>query len=304
MAIAVAIGGGQACTEFADPSERLEPDSNSDGGQGAELEQGAGVLEADAAWSCLPTATGEDRVSNGRGEGLVTLRISFHDQISQQPLTNLEVRACSGTDIACVEPVVDWAPVSQDGRWAALVPWGFFGYVETRADDRIPTLSMIDTPVRRDLELYSHAVLQPPLVDSILQVLGITWDRESGGIVGASALDCVGRPAGGVRIDLGGAGQAWVLDNGVPVLDRDISGPDGVVGFVNVPAGVRSARAVAPDGSEFDSAGFIVRPGWYSGSFLRPVVYSIDELCTDIGARPGVYGVRDIEVCDSAQPPD
>ncbi len=56
-------------------------------------------------------------------------------------------------------------------------------------------------------------------------------------------------------------------------------------------------------GEVFDTAGIIVRAGWYSVTPLRPVVYSAEKLCVPDGMRAGLYtAIGAVTPCNSRQP--
>lgn len=213
--------------------------------------------------------------------GQVALRLPMHDQFTQQPPTTpLEGRLCSNTDLGCTRPLVDWTAVPQDGRLAALVPSGFQGYAEVRGEGYPRSLFVIDTPVLRDLDLYSHALVPIEGLLGIGQVLMQPVLPDDGGLFVAAVLDCDGDAAEGVRVSLSSAGDPFVLVGGVPVAGSDVAADQGTVVFNQVRPGPLVVTVSLPDGRKVREQAVEIRGGWYGELFLRPIVYSADEMCS------------------------
>ncbi|MEY2935261.1 MAG: hypothetical protein RL033_6010 [Pseudomonadota bacterium] len=239
-------------------------------------------------WWCL----GQDPIAResslGKsGNTQVALRLPIIDQFTQAPPeSGMQGRFCSSTDLGCTRPVVDWMPLPADGRLSALVSSGFAGYAELRGSGYPNILFIVDTPVLRDLELYAHALVSIEGVMAIGQVLMQPVLQPNAGLLVASVLNCDGDAAEGVHIELSSGGQPVVLLGGIPVAGGRDTARDGVVIFNQVPPGPARVRVTLPDGRLVREQAVDVRGGWYSGLYLRPIVYSAEELCSIDGARP------------------
>lgn len=245
-------------------------------------------------WWCLgedPSAREIARV--GTGNSQVTLRLPLHDQFTQMPPnTQLEGRLCSATDLGCTRPITNWTAVPPDGRLTTLVPSSFTGYAEVRGNGYPDSLFVVDVPVLRDLDLYSHPLVSRDGLAAIGQVLMTPVLDEGEGLFVASVLNCEGVAAEGVVVELSSSADPFVIVGGVPVAGSNVTGPNGTVAFNRVSPGPALISATLPDGRKLREQAVEVRGGWFSAGFLRPIVYSANELCA-IGVGNPVPGRQD-----------
>lgn len=298
VAAALLLSATMGCSSFDGGGDRLALDMGA-------VQTSTAQNQPDRWW-CL----GEDPITRESrravsGMGQVALRLPLHDQFTQEPpRTALEARLCASSDLACTRPIVDWMAVPADGRVTTLVPSGFLGYAEVRGAGYPNSLYIIDTPVLRDLDLYSHVLVAIEGLLAIGQILMQPVLQADQGLIIAAPLDCNGVAAEGVRVDISTGGDPFVLVGGVPVAGSNVSTADGTVIFNRVPPGPAVVTVTLPDGRKMREQGVYIRGGWFSETFPRPIVYSASELC-GIGSDQPVPGrlesVGRIQLC---QPPE
>lgn len=240
-------------------------------------------------WWCLNELInpGVEEATQGAEGTQVALRIRYYNYGTQMVVTSgIEIRACDESDVLCAQPVVDWQPVPSSGQYSALVPWGFTGFLEVRGEEFPPQITVLDTPLYRDLELYSHALLRLPIYVALGNALQAPINPNLS-LLTATALDCNGSPAPGVevRTDIDNPGVAYALAQGLPTANETVSQRDGLVGYANAPPGSIRLSATLPDGREIDQQSVLLRAGTHTTVFMRPNIWSLSELCGGDGAR-------------------
>lgn len=270
---ALLLSAALGCSSFDGGNDRLELDPNA-------VQTNTAQSQRDRWW-CLgsdPITRESRRV--GSGVGQVALRLPLHDQFTQEPPRSpLEARFCASTDLACTRPIVDWMEVPADGRVTTLVPSGFLGYAEVRGAGYPDSLYIIDTPILRDLDLYSHVLVAVEGLVAIGQILMQPALQADQGLLVTAPLDCNGEAAEGVLVDISTGGDPFVLVGGVPVAGSNMTTADGTVIFNGIPPGPAVVTVTLPDGRTVREQGVYIRGGWFSEAFLRPIVYSASELC-------------------------
>lgn len=286
-----------ACTPFEAGSDRASfemattdnrPETN--GGLGAAGSPMSDGISMSNPWHCLDELDnpGLDDAESGSTGDSVALRVSYHNYANQSLIASgLQMRVCNTAEVDCANPVVDWQALPASGLFTALVPWGFNGFLEVEAEGFMPHITIIDTPVYRDLQLYSQTLLPLAVYQGLGEVLNTPIDSGRS-LLTATVTDCNGNLAKDVRVEMNleDSGISYVTSQGVPTLNENVSQRDGAVGYGNVPAGLARLSAYAPDGRLFDQQGVLLRAGTQTVAYLRPRIWSTEEICGVDGARP------------------
>lgn len=241
------------------------------------LEDATGTLRPPASsveWACLgDAATGpapEPVLSDAAERVVVSLQIV--DLSTGQTYPDAALRACGIADINCERPVIDGLQV--DGRGWVDVPLfaGFTGFFEITSPSISPFLLYFTDPLPPNSVIeYPLAVVSRASLGPLVQLLGVPLDPNTG-VIAFRAFDCDGQTATGVSYTLDRDGVAWYIAGGLPNGMSTATSGEGIGGFANVPAGLAVVDALAPDGRSIAGPqSVIVRPGWMSGMFVRPI---------------------------------
>ena len=242
-------------------------------------------LDAPAAaagmdWSCAPGQRGSPVPGSPGTEELAApgsplqLRVSAVDFVTAAPVEPLRVRACFRADVDCASPISDQVGPVEDGRSQVSADPGFNGYLEIEAEGMLPTLLFFSAAWSPQLlaQVERTPVRLLPLPS--LQALGNTAHVQldpAGGVLGIYAYDCAGRAAPGVRLELDAGAVPYAFVDELPVANQDVTGEQGLAGFVNVPPGVVVVSSFAQGQATAVSVeSLLVRSGWLSSMSLLP----------------------------------
>jgi hypothetical protein len=243
---------GSACSSLASESDTLTGSA------------------ADGPWRCFESAGSRPNVNAARFD----YSMQVLDLATKRPPSNLNVRACALSDLTCSRPVTPAVGLNADGRVVLPLTLGFDGFLELTADDMGPTLSLFAEPLSRELATLMASQPTPMLSLESLQALqaslGAAISAQAGQIA-LTALDCNARPAAGMRVQVAAPAVPFAVISGLPVAQRDTTGADGIVGFVNVTAGVAVVNAsIVGLNAALDQRTLPIRSGWITQTTLLP----------------------------------
>lgn len=192
----------------------------------------------DPRWACMG---GEPA---GTPSGTFRVGMQVTDLVSHAPIADLRADLCRKVDVACAEPVATVTSES-DGKLAfERVEANFSGYVSLSADGIVPTLYFFNPPIASNVEVPSLSLSTPQNRSALLGQLGA--DAARGDLL-LNVFDCEGKPASGVSFTLSPGGTSAIpfyLSSGLPTRNATSTDATGYGGFVNVPAGTVTIRAV------------------------------------------------------------
>lgn len=192
----------------------------------------------DPRWACM----GQGSTATPTGTFRVGLQVT--DLVSHAPIAGLRADLCRKVDVACAEPV---ATVTSDASGKVTfdrVEANFSGYVTLSAEGIVPTLYFFNPPVSSDLEIPSLSLSTPKSRSALLGQLGA--DTSLGDLL-FNVFDCQGKPASGVSYTLSPSGSGAIpfyLSSGLPTRNAAATDSTGYGGFVNVPAGTVTIKAI------------------------------------------------------------
>lgn len=254
-----ALGASVACTEF-------EP--------GTDLQRAAVPLEptssvpdpsaTSSAWSCLDQAPPATAF-----RPTVSYTVTIVDSVTNEPPAGLSVRACDDVDINCARPLTPSTGVSPDGRVRLSLAQGFDGFLEITSDSTLPTRLYPDGLVRDDQDGAILELIDAETAQLLAGAAGVEL-RDDAGIVLGRAFNCDGQLAAGVRLEADTSEVAFAFIDGLPI-EGPTTGGEGLVVFVNVPAGFTFIEGTLASGSRsMGSTTAESRPGWLVYADVRP----------------------------------
>jgi hypothetical protein len=247
-----------ACTEFA-PGTDSQP-------------TGAQQGLSPANWACLRDRTRTQAPSApvlGDDVPRIVYSLRFVDLSTGVTYPDIRVRACGIADVDCQNPVQDFLPVDARGYVDIPLFEDFFGFLEISSPQILSSLLFLTEPLKPRLgPEFPYGVVSRASLDPLLRLLRVTLEPNSG-IFAARAFDCDGNLASDVSYV--GPGIPYYFVGRLPSQDVDATDPEGLGGFVNVPAGLAMIDALAPDGRSITgSQSIVIRDGWLSSFYASP----------------------------------
>lgn len=196
-------------------------------------------------WACLDKPPMKAPTS---GPATVDVGFNVLDFTTLNPPKDLVVKACSPTDVACNDPVLDDIKPDADGNLAFQLPFGFKGYFELIAPDFTPSLSYNNVPAIKDGTYPGPLLVSPQAVQDLAGLGGESVDPNLGTVV-LEVADCNGGAGDGVKLAKKEAEdeRPFYFEGGLPDRELDATaitnelGRDGagraVGGFSNVKPG-------------------------------------------------------------------
>jgi hypothetical protein len=264
VAALLASSAALGCTSFADGDDVLDMER-------ARNEPGAADTGSD--WSCLSGVLGVDssQIPTDQSSPLAfTLRVLA---AGGRAPAGLEMRACSGLDPMCMEPVTDWLPASEAGTVVFDLFQGFVGFIEARSDDTLSVAFFLPGRLLQDAEGPTINAVSEPGLRALAAASGFEVAPTAGTMV-VVVQDCADARASGVVLQNDKGGIPFYYLSGIPTAAATATTADGVGGFLNVQAGSVVARArVAEDGREIGATSLYVRPQWITvGMIAAPII--------------------------------
>ncbi|HET9958284.1 MAG TPA: hypothetical protein VFQ61_27505, partial [Polyangiaceae bacterium] len=196
------------------------------------------ICRADPKWACLDDP--EPIVSEGTGPFEVKLPlIVLNAPAPNNKLPGASVKVCTRLDGDCLNPL-DTLESDEDGILNLTLNANFSGYLEVQKQGFTTTLYFFNPPITRSQTLANLSLSPTQLREGIVGLLQASPER---GDILVQALDCTGKQAPGVRLELGEGktSQAeaiqYYLEDNTPARGRDETDVTGYGGFLNVNPG-------------------------------------------------------------------
>jgi hypothetical protein len=256
----VVIGAAAACTAFEPGTDELE--------QEAVVE----ALGGTENWQCLSEGAQTRAVPIVASDApRVILSVQLVDSATSAVFSDVQVRACSFSDVNCERPVTAFVAADSAG-WVDMPLYeSFTGFLEVTSPVIMPFLHHVKDPLPAESVIeYPLALLPLRSLEPLAQLSGLAYEVGTG-VVATRSFDCNGVPAGGVSITSDSGGIPWYYSGGIPTQRTTGSDDDGIGGIFNVPAGLAIIDSVAPTGVSISGPqSLVIRAGWMSGTFIRP----------------------------------
>jgi len=224
---------------------------------------------SDAQWSCSSAAPAD----------VLGYKLTMHltDAQSTKPLQGVVAQLCRNLDDKCAEPVGPVVTSDDAGVVTMQVEPGFNGYVQLTSSRIAPSLYFLTPPASGDLDLPMVPLASPLAAAAIVSAAsgGMTWAKETSGIVLLTAVDCQGKPAANINFSVAGMPDPntfiFYVVGDFPTTDVSVTDTTGYGGLVNVPAKNTTIYAsLEPDGRKVSQISILVRAGYVSYSSVTP----------------------------------
>lgn len=201
---------------------------------------------SDPTWGCVGHVTWppED------GTRSVALNERVLHLLNDSPIPGMTFHPCRGLDISCSSPLSE-ATSDANGAYSLKVPFGFRGFLEgvPPPDSGVmPLLLPLVPPPFADEVPGSTEPVHVPTVDELrglLTVIKRDVNPETGHAFGL-AVDCQGKPAPGVRLEVTPVGPESVPyysdETRLPSVTLGETTARGELGVVNLPPGPTTFR--------------------------------------------------------------
>lgn len=236
----------------------------------------SGVDAFDPMWGCLGNVK-----PPSFPQPMVNVSVPLIDLVTQKPVTKMDAKVCSKTDVTCSMPMGPTVQPNAQGILAFMLPAGFDGYVDmksTMIDDAgmpayLPSLIFFNPPLTVDLIYLTIPLVSPQALGLLAAQFGNQIDPMMGGPFAAIA-DCQGKPAAGASITIDkevDASRTFYFVNGLPTESVNQTDKTGYSGFINIPTGIRNMTAfVADSGKQIGRVSVLVRPSTLTYTVLPP----------------------------------
>lgn len=192
----------------------------------------------DPRWACM------EREVTGTPTGSFSVGMQVTDLVSHAAIAGLRADLCRKVDVVCADPVTTVDSDAEGKLTFDQVEANFSGYVSLSAEGIVPTLYFFNPPIASNLEVPSLSLSTPQSRTALLGQLGADTTR---GDLLFNVVDCDGKPASGVTFTLSPADTGSIpfyLSSGLPTRNATATDATGYGGFVNVPAGTVTIRAL------------------------------------------------------------
>jgi hypothetical protein len=217
---------------------------------------------ADARWNCL----GALEPPGVRAGTVLLYRLRFEHWRTKALAQGPPIRLCGNDDAACSEPLTIPQPDRQ-GLLRLELDASFRGYLEVSADDLMPTLAFLPSPVVSPPEPEVFRLMEQRDLFALSAGSDIAYDGERGFAI-LPTHDCLDQRAAGVVVEADRADAttiSYYRRRGAPDREAGQTDAQGAAGFSRLPAGAIVAEAQRWAGSEFIGvAEFWSRPGYVS----------------------------------------
>jgi hypothetical protein len=212
---------------------------------------------------------------------MVNVSVPLVDLVTQMPVTKIDAKVCSKTDVSCAMPIGPVSNPSAQGILTFTLPAGFDGYVDmksTMVSDAglpayLPSLVFFNPPLSDDIIYLTIPLVSPQALGLLAAQFGNTIDMTLGGPF-AAINDCQGKPAAGASIAIDkdtDASRTFYFVNGLPTESATQTDKTGYSGFINIPTGIRNMSGfVADGGALIGKVSVLVRPSTLTYTVLPP----------------------------------
>jgi hypothetical protein len=248
-----------ACTEFEAGTDELEASTEM-------LDQ---LPASGGDWSCLGDSPAP-LLDPGTVGSPITYGLRLVDIANGNPFPGVTVRACGLTDIECEAPITDRLGTDAEGWVDIPLTENFAGYLEVESPTSLPYVFYLPNERLRTMRDYPLVVISEQSFAALRAALGV-GDMPELGTISTRNFDCTGNPAAATVLLNNTGGVPFYFINGLPnITSRETDGA-GLAGFANAPTGVTQLEVRRGDGALISRKSVIVRAGWLTGAFMRPI---------------------------------
>jgi hypothetical protein len=179
------------------------------------------------------------------------------------------IKACLSLDPDCSAPVFGPVTVTAGEPQEFVVPKNFNGYFEIQNPATRTGLYYMGRPVAEDTVGWNVTVPSDQTIAALGLAAGETIDMELGVMI-AVARDCNLLPLEGSMFENSEGGLRFYFYQTMPDPKATKAGPQGAVGFANVPIGKTTISAVAEDGTELTPVLVQLKQGYVSFTEVFP----------------------------------
>jgi hypothetical protein len=173
--------------------------------------------------------------------------------------TPFQISACLPADLDCAKPVFGPVDVNAGEPKDFFVPPGFQGYFYIKNPNTVDGLVFMGHPIVQDTVGWNVTIPTPQLVQGFGLATGETINPDLGLIISV-ARDCEAMPIQGVKFANSKEGLQFYFVNSFPDTSLKESGPQGAVGFANVPISTTTLSATTKTGQALREAIIRVKP--------------------------------------------
>jgi hypothetical protein len=210
-------------------------------------------------------------VCNNESSSEATVKFTFAPVFAVPPEAPqpFSIKACLSLDPDCKSPVFGPIDVNAGEPQDFIVPKLFNGYFEISNPDTRTGLFFMGRPLAQDTLGWGVTV---PNDDTIL-ALGLAGGEEIDlelGVMIAVARNCALMPLAGTMFENSEGGLRFYFYQTTPDPKATKTGPQGAVGFANVPIGTTTLSAVAENGTQLTPVLLRLKPGYVSFTEVFP----------------------------------
>jgi len=223
------------------------------------------LCQPDPRWGCLssPASTPDP--------GPFDVTMHARDLIMNMPVANVDALLCSKLDLTCTTPLAT-ARTDVAGAVTWHVEGGFAGYTAFQSPATVQSLYFFNPPISHSEDIPPVSLPSPEGRAALVQHLG--GSIELGDIL-ATALDCTGAPAAGIKFVLEPHSPSVVqfyLTAGLPSPIATSSDATGYGGFFSVAPGTYTLKGIIESSSiTLDTVSVTVNAG--ASSWTRLVAH-------------------------------
>jgi hypothetical protein len=221
-------------------------------------------------WYCLDTPAPPPRTPGSPGDTII-YSLQLVDLASDAPYPDVSITACGLTDVECDRPIAQTV-TDADGFFSIRLTENFVGYLELEpaAGTAVPYLFHLPEIPLRTMNDFPLAMIGLDSFFALLAAFELPVDPTQGGIA-VRAFDCEGSPASGVVLKNEKGGVPWYFEENLPNTERQETDEGGLGGFIDSDLGVSILEAELTDGSTVIRKSVIVRPGWLTAGYMKPL---------------------------------
>jgi hypothetical protein len=230
-------------------------------------------VEAAGGAGGQPASTSDDPLTCAARETSTepTVKYSFAPLFADPPESPkpFSIKACLQLDLTCEHPVFGPVDVETGTPQDFEVPPGFTGYFEIENPDTLSGLLFMGRPIIEDTVGWNVQMPTPEVVAQLAFATGVDVDPELG-IILAVARDCNQVAVTNVSISNSRGGLSYYFVNSLPDTSLTKTGPQGAVGFANVPITTTILTGMHESGKAFGPVSVRLKPHYVSFAELFP----------------------------------
>jgi hypothetical protein len=187
----------------------------------------------DETWACLDAPVTREPPST-----TVHVNMTVVDLLSQKPVSGLTITLCAKLDANCSWQLGQFQS-NDSGQLDVAMPAGFDGYFQAEGAGIYPTL-IFPPSTAKQRPASTLPVVSASFFPTMFRGIGVSSIGDDRSVILTTALDCLGRPASGMRLQSEETDDntvPYVIQGGLPNKAAAVTDETGSGGFVNIKAG-------------------------------------------------------------------